>query len=306
LKPSHEFIIYTIIVVLVISLTLIIVAFYYYNIQILHGPAFAAITSTLDKFGIKEIYPTKSGGEEWFMNMQDPARDPRFNPQATITKNPNGSYKVTKTEVRMEVYPSTGYNQDKITTLNQKELAAKGYMQSPNDWKNVEMTGYVKLISSLSNDQFNWYNRGGRHTNSAPCERTAYKVDVMYYSSGQTRFNKEQWFSGGYSFTSPKNVSSSSIQGKWVGLKYIVYNFQQPNGKTAVMLQSWFDANADGKWIKINDFVDLGGWGDQGSYCGGVPDQLITWGGPIATFRWDNATDVDFKNLSVREIESPP
>ena len=306
MKPSHEFIIYTIIVVLVISLTLIIVAFYYYNIQILHGPAFAAITSTLDKFGIKEIYPTKSGGEEWFMNMQDPARDPRFNPQATITKNPNGSYKVTKTEVRMEVYPSTGYNQDKITTLNQKELAAKGYMQSPNDWKNVEMTGYVKLISSLSNDQFNWYNRGGRHTNSAPCEGTAYKADVMYYSSGQTRFNKEQWFSGGYSFTSPKNVSSSSIQGKWVGLKYIVYNFQQPNGKTAVMLQSWFDANADGKWIKINDFVDLGGWGDQGSYCGGVPDQLITWGGPIATFRWDNATDVDFKNLSVREIESPP
>jgi len=175
---------------------LIIVAFYYYNIQILHGPAFAAITSTLDKFGIKEIYPTKSGGEEWFMNMQDPARDPRFNPQATITKNPNGSYKVTKTEVRMEVYPSTGYNQDKITTLNQKELAAKGYMQSPNDWKNVEMTGYVKLISSLSNDQFNWYNRGGRHTNSTPCEGTAYKADVMYYSSGQTRFNKEQWFSG--------------------------------------------------------------------------------------------------------------
>ena len=34
-------------------------------------------------------------------------------------------------------------------------------------------------------------------------------------------------------------------------------------------------------------------------------DQLITWGGPIATFRWDNATHVDFKNFSVREIEPP-
>jgi hypothetical protein len=44
----------------------------------------------------------------------------------------------------MEVYPSTGHHQDKITTFNQKELAAKEYMQSPNDWKNVEMTGYVK------------------------------------------------------------------------------------------------------------------------------------------------------------------
>ena len=88
-------------------------------------------------------------------------------------------------------------------------------------------------------------------------------------------------------------------------MKYIVYNFQQPDGTTAVRLQSWFDANADGKWIKINEFVDSGGWGDQGSICGGAPDQLITWGGPIATFRWDNATHVDFKNFSVREIEPP-
>jgi hypothetical protein len=29
----------------------------------------------------------------------------------------------------------------------------------------------------------------------------------------------------------------------------------------------------------------------------------ITWGGPIAVFRWDNANDVDFKWLSVREIQ---
>jgi hypothetical protein len=43
---------------------------------------------------------------------------------------------------------------------------------------------------------------------------------------------------------------------------YSVY-FQQ-NGKTAVRLQSWFDANNDGKWMKINDFVDSGGWGNQG------------------------------------------
>jgi hypothetical protein len=28
-------------------------------------------------------------------------------------------------------------------------------------------------------------------------------------------------------------------------------------------------------------------------------------GRPIATFRWDAATDVDFKNLSVREIQVP-
>ena len=72
-------------------------------------------------YEIRQIYPTKLGGEEWFMNMQNPIGDPRFDPQATITKNPDGSYKVTKEEIRMEVHPSTGYHQDKINTLNQKE-----------------------------------------------------------------------------------------------------------------------------------------------------------------------------------------
>ena len=36
-----------------------------------------------------------------------------------------------------------------------------------------------------------------------------------------------------------------------------------------------------------------------------VNSQIITWGGPIATFRWDGATDVDIKNFSVREIQPP-
>jgi hypothetical protein len=39
--------------------------------------------------------------------------------------------------------------------------------------------------------------------------------------------------------------------------------------------------------------------------CGGSPDQKVTWGGPISTFRWDTATNVDFKWLSVREILVP-
>jgi hypothetical protein len=39
--------------------------------------------------------------------------------------------------------------------------------------------------------------------------------------------------------------------------------------------------------------------------CGGAPDQLINWGSPVATFRWDDTADVDFRNLSVREIDPP-
>jgi hypothetical protein len=267
------------------------------------GTSTTSTTNTLDKFGIKEIYLTKSGGEQWYMNMQNPTSDTRFGPHVTLTKNSDGSYKITSNKVRLEVYTSSGYHPDKITTYNQQQLSAKGYMQSPNDWKNVEMTGIVKLISSPSDDNFAWYNRGGVHTDSKPCEGVGYKGDIMYFFSGKTRFAKEQWHSGGYSFTPLKTVSSS-IQGKWVGLKYIVYNFQQ-NGKTVVKVESWFDANNNGNWAKINEFVDTRGWGNQGTYCGGTPDQLITWGGPIATFRWDTATNVSIKNFSVREIQPP-
>lgn len=38
-----------------------------------------------DKFGIKEIYPTKPGGREWFLNTDDPRSDGLF----YITSNKN-------------------------------------------------------------------------------------------------------------------------------------------------------------------------------------------------------------------------
>ena len=84
------------------------------------------------------------------------------------------------------------------------------------------------------------------------------------------------------------------------------YNIEQ-NGETALKMENWVDMNEDGNedgpWEKVDENIDAGGWGSEGEECGGEPDQIITWGGPIATFRWDGASDVDIKNFSVREIE---
>jgi hypothetical protein len=167
--------------------------------------------------------------------------------------------------------------------------------------KNVEITGYVNVNSSPADDNFAFYARGGRHTDSAQCEGTSLKGGLYY--SGKTRYAKEQWHAGGYSFTSTTQATDS-IKGKFVGFKAVMYNFQQ-NGKTVVKLENWLDKDNNNKWVKIFEKVDSGGWGSEGDYCGGNPDQIITWGGPIVTFRWDSATDVDFKNLSVREIQPP-
>jgi hypothetical protein len=257
-----------------------------------------------DKFGIKKIYNTKSSGEEWYMDMKNPTGDNRFNPQNTITKNSDGSWKMKSSKVRMGVYTSSGYSSSKIPTLDHSKIASKGYMLAPNDWKNIEMTMYTKVNKAGSDDNFAPYGRGGRHTGGgAPegCEGSAYKGDLFF--SGKVRFAKEQWHVS-YVFTNYE-TGTSSIKGKWVGFKFVLYNFQDSNGKTAVKTEFWLDENNKGTFVKVDENVDRGGWGNEGKECNGAPDQIITWGGPIATFRWDTATDVDFKNLSVREIQPP-
>ena len=257
----------------------------------------------MDQFGIKEIYPTKSHGEEWFMDMKNPNDDGRTDPQTKLTKNSDGSWKVTDNKVRYGVFTSSGYHPESIKTLDQKKLESQGYMQSPNDWKNIEMTGYVKFNKGTEDDSWTWYARGGRHTGSgAPegCEGTAYKQDLFF--DGNTRFAKEQWHVH-YLFTDSKDSGASSID-KFVGFKAVFYN-EEHGGKTDVKLEMWLDKNADNNWKKVDEFTDSGGFGDAGSECGGKKDQIITWGGPIATFRWDNVDDADIKDLSVREIEPP-
>ena len=257
-----------------------------------------------DKFGIKKIYPLKSGGEEWYMDMNNPNGDNRFNPQNTITKNSDGSWKMKSSKVRMGVYTSSGYSSSNIPTLDHSKIASKGYMLAPNDWKNFEMTMYTKVNTAGSDDNFAPYGRGGRHTGGgAPegCEGSAYKGDLFF--SGKVRFAKEQWHVS-YVFTNYE-TGTSSIKGKWVGFKFVLYNFQDSSGKTAVKMEFWLDENNKGTFVKVDENVDRGGWGNEGRECNGAPDQIVTWGGPIATFRWDTATDVDFKNLSVREIQPP-
>lgn len=257
-----------------------------------------------DKFGIKKIYPLKSGGEEWYMDMNNPNGDSRFNPQNSISKNSDGSWKMKSSQVRMGVYTSSGYSSSKIPTLDHSKIASKGYMLAPNDWKNIEMTMYTKVNKAGSDDNFAPYSRGGRHTGGgAPegCEGSAYKGDLFF--SGKVRFAKEQWHVS-YVFTNYE-TGTSSIKGKWVGFKFVLYNFQDSNGKTAVKMEFWLDKSNDGNFVKVDENIDKGGWGNEGKECNGAPDQIVTWGGPIATFRWDTATDVDFKNLSVREIQPP-
>ncbi len=258
----------------------------------------------VDVFGVSTMYPTRTGGEEWFL-AENALDDPRFNPQETITRNEDGSWKMESNKVRMTVYTSSGYHPENMTTYNRDDLAEKGYMQSPNDWRDVEITGFVKLnATDADDDNFAWYARGGRHNDSnSGCEGSAYKGDL--YFDGRTSFAKESWHVS-YDYTAKPSITKS-IQGRWVGFKVVMYNITV-DGKTAVKMEAYLNDNADKvTWEKVYEHVDAGDFGGGATHCGATDDMMpITWGGPNAVYRWDSATDVDFKWLSVREIQPQP
>lgn len=307
----------------IIVVTTIVILYYAINNILIRRPV--VVVAGFDKFGIKEIYPSKPGGEEWFMNMQDPNNDPRTVNTPQMSQNADGSWKVAfnnrkqilpiqasgnccQDEVRYGVLTSSGYHNNKIVT-NEKKLESRGYMQSPNDWKNVEMTGYVKLISTTGSSfattkgGWTWETRGARKFGDvAPdvCYGTSYNAHILW-SSGDVRWEKEQWHA--HIVSTEYHLSPAISTDKFIGFKAIMYNNIQFDGKTAVKLEIWVDPNSDNRWQKVYQLIDSGGWGDGGEQCGGDPDQIITWGGPVALFRWDEATDVDIKDFSVREIQ---
>jgi len=154
------------------------ISYYYVGIM---RPTTTSIT-TPPKFKVREIYPTKIGGREWFINMKDPTSDGIFHPDSQIIRHADGSWQVEGrqtnskfgNEVRMSVYTPQG--------------------QEP--WKNVEMTGYAKVISANSlSDHLDWYARGDIHIPDAPCAGTALKG--WFSVSGVASWVKEIWFPGG-------------------------------------------------------------------------------------------------------------
>jgi hypothetical protein len=271
--------------IIIISAAFIVILSYY-------------LYTTQTTFKPKEIYPTKQGGREWYIDVDNPLEDEIFDPGTKITRLQDGSWLVGEGsngnyQVRMNV----------ITPPDQDE------------WKNVEITGYVKVIDTASDDAasaegsptpisaIDWYARGGRHSDSVPCEGTSLKGILRI--NGLAAWQKEIWHTGGYTDTRAVVNATNPILDRWIGWKVVIYNI---NNDTAVKMESYIDENANNNWRKVNELVDNGGWHanspDHVFYsvdCNRPKDYVVTNSGPIVTFRSDNII-WQFKELSVREI----
>ena len=184
-------------------------------------------------------------------------------------------------------------------------------MPGSMSWKNVEITGYVKVNSIIYDKNSSpidlaWLARSGRHSDSVPCDGTGLIGGI--HSDGTVGWKKEIWFTGGYTKELAQSKPTNSIVGRWIGWKVIMYNI---NNNTAVKMQSYLDDKNNNHWVKVTDILDDGGWYTDGTDeefysadCGRAKDFIITNSGPNVIFRSDNMI-YDFKDLSVREIQPP-
>jgi hypothetical protein len=258
-----------------------------------------------DIFGIKKIYPTnKEGDFEWFMkNNEDPELDPYLHNFKSIVKNKDGSYNIGERS-RMGVYSKDGigYSKGNMETYNFTELSKKGYWYKPSDWKNVEITGeYLYKKGEGKGLGITHYARSEDHSKlNNGCGGSSYKLKIHF--DGTSSISKEQTHPKPWKV--PFNKSpfvGDKLDKDWFRFKGIMYNL--PDG--SVKLENWLDPFLNNTWIKIAEYQDKGGWGKDGNKCQGKEDHIITWGSPTATFRWDDVL-VNFRNLSIREIQPPP
>lgn len=279
-----------------------------------------------DPNGVAQIYPSKTGkAEPWTLGFGD--WQARFDLDGgsvsgegkdTIISN-NGSPRmdVFATE---EVKTCEG-NEDYAESLDQ------GYACSPNDWNDLEMTGYVRLrdsADSSSDQDWTFYGPSGTHTNNGQypdkCWGHSYKGSY-HYRNAQVRFGKETWHVN-YDYGGPApgwvdvpgGIDYGDNPDEWLGMKFIRYHFTR-NGQEGIRVELRLDlsgiddlgnpANDWSKVLTVEDHPDGESWGEDATDCDAPnDDQILLWGDPRATFRWDN-TDSQLRLASVREIQPP-
>ncbi|MEW6605368.1 MAG: hypothetical protein AB1351_11880 [Thermoproteota archaeon] len=247
----------------------------------------------LDKFGIKKIYPTAQGGNEWYVDMDDPKSDLRNIDNVRFSQNSDGSWRVSADEIRMEAW------------------------SPPNEkWLSVEITAYAK-IESGSNELLQMYSRGGHHSSRDECLGSAYKARL--YGDGMAAWNKEVTHPAYAGNRAETRATTEPLEDRWIGFKAVIYNFVE-DGNTYVRLESYIDddvTDKDGNLVVANNwelasvYEDRGGWStndsDFDSSCGRERDEILTRPGGtdtqnVAAWRSDDLT-WSFKYLSVREID---
>lgn len=262
--------------------------------------------ATLDPDGVELKMPIDPNGSAWRLGAKDPNTDPEVvlrNAEGPVEKKDDywtatseSAGKKATFRINVTVKASQGAQES-----NHAKLAERGYMVSPKDIRNLEMTGYFRVHGVADPEEaITMKVRGGQHTGDDD-PRAACIGLLTEFTDADTRLWEKELFHP----TTPRTqvnrlVTHGPLEDKWVGVKAIVYNLP---GDEAAVSEAWIDTDpfdAAGKpknqWKKVYEYVD------EAPGFGGRP---VTWGGKTETWRIDAVETIDFKLLSVHEIVPP-
>jgi hypothetical protein len=107
--------------------------------------------SAIDKFGIREIYPTAigGGGRTWYINMSSPLSDKNFSLSGGSEKSSNASLtNATASNGQITRQPDGSYQLYGVRKAGKYDFSVRMNVNTSDSnqsqwWKNVEITGYV-------------------------------------------------------------------------------------------------------------------------------------------------------------------
>lgn len=205
---------------------------------------------------------------------------------------------------------------------NHKVNLQRGWSDSPDDFVNIEQTGYIDVVhlaSQSGNQDVTWYGPSGRHTGSGGsqgCKGSSYKGS-LHAKNGTNRMGKENWHVnmtyGKWDWKDGANgvkdiVKKMNGQNKRVGFKWV--NFKVGNYRR---LEIWVDVGGaigyneppKNQWQLIRVHEDHSDFGEGLDDCGcDNAQQAILWGAPDCTYRWDDTT-AKLSLATVQEINTP-
>lgn len=229
------------------------------NVSVYTGaPAAAPPAPPVDRLGVAPVYPTASGGAEWFSSWADGVArtfswgdDPR---DKWLHGKGDATYKV-----------------DGLGNLLVTGAVPRLYVYDPamtRSWRGVEMTVYAMRVSDSGTP---WGGIvGAARTNhlAEAANRCDTRGNIARFRyDGHLDFEKETSHPHSAAVQNKSHFPEGLPYGRWIGWKFAVYDL--PNGD--VKLESWMDLSdgaGGGTWVKVNEFLDNGkNFGVGGAAC---------------------------------------
>ncbi len=192
------------------------------------------------------------------------------------------------------------------------DTESRGYIYKSSDPRDIEFKMLCKF-TGFGDNGFSISGPTGEHSGDGCCSGFSYMFSCEPSTTPvEFRFRKEMWHVSYHDHSSGRwthpTLNFKLNDHGYVGLAYVRYNKKdgRSTGHDSVILEGWFNPTPDTNpqsWFMLKRIEDKGGWGNDGDDCGGLKDQVGTWGGPKYRIKSnDPSADITFKQMSFREI----